>query len=198
MTIKEKQALTHERILAAATRVFSRNGFESSRLDQVALLAKIGKGTIYNYFKSKEDLFESVVHSIMQAIFQRIIERTGDIKDPLENLVRGITALFEYFEANPDACGVYLRSFHGQASSAKKRGIPTTIPHISLLEPKIQRGFAEGILKPCGATTEDIVLVFLGITGAFLYKWYSAPKTYDWRSKIPVIAEIIASGTANT
>jgi len=50
-----------EDILQAALTLFARQGFEATRLDDVADIAEISKGTIYLYFKNKEELFEGVV-----------------------------------------------------------------------------------------------------------------------------------------
>ena len=47
-------------IVEAAARVFACNGYSNAVVSDIALLANIGKGTIYEYFKSKEDLFFAV------------------------------------------------------------------------------------------------------------------------------------------
>lgn len=48
-------------ILQAAGRIFYYNGFEGTRIDDVAKEAGIGKGTVYEYFSSKQELFEEMV-----------------------------------------------------------------------------------------------------------------------------------------
>ena len=49
-----------EQIIEAAARVFSRSGYSNASVADIALQANIGKGTVYEYFKSKEDLFFAV------------------------------------------------------------------------------------------------------------------------------------------
>lgn len=56
-------------ILKAAAKVFARKGFFGTVVADIALEAKIGKGTIYGYFKSKEDLFF--------AVFERLVDESG-------------------------------------------------------------------------------------------------------------------------
>ena len=53
-------------IIAAATAVFARKGYSRCRIIEVAEAAGIGKGTIYEYFRSKEDLFFAVFEQLMQ------------------------------------------------------------------------------------------------------------------------------------
>ncbi|MBW2443534.1 MAG: TetR/AcrR family transcriptional regulator [Deltaproteobacteria bacterium] len=49
-----------EPIIEAAARVFSRSGYANAAVADIALQANVGKGTVYEYFKSKEDLFFAV------------------------------------------------------------------------------------------------------------------------------------------
>ena len=52
---------TRARLLAAAAQEFARAGFERANVDGISLAAGYAKGTIYNYFPSKEELFLAVV-----------------------------------------------------------------------------------------------------------------------------------------
>ena len=60
VTADARQA-TRARLLAAAAEEFSRAGLERASIDAISLAAGYGKGTIYNYFPSKEELFLAVV-----------------------------------------------------------------------------------------------------------------------------------------
>src|SRR5262245_20215588 len=64
-------------IMAVAARLFATRPFHEVRLDDVAALAKIGKGTVYVYFDSKEDLFLSLVRDG----FSRLVDGLGDELD---------------------------------------------------------------------------------------------------------------------
>jgi AcrR family transcriptional regulator len=70
-----------EEILAAAFKVFAAHGYEATRMDEVARQAGIAKGTIYLYFRDKEQLFRAVVRSLVQKRFDAIagsFEGTGE------------------------------------------------------------------------------------------------------------------------
>ena len=55
--------IKRQRILDAALKLFARKGFEATALEEVARGARLAKGTLYLYFKDKEDLYAQVVYS---------------------------------------------------------------------------------------------------------------------------------------
>ena len=62
MNRKEREReFRRKEILLAARQVFALRGFANATLDEIAEQAEYGKGTLYNYFESKEQLFESVI-----------------------------------------------------------------------------------------------------------------------------------------
>ena len=54
-----------EAILAAAERAFNQQGYARTTVEQVATEAGVAKGSIYNYFHSKEELFQQVFANVM-------------------------------------------------------------------------------------------------------------------------------------
>jgi AcrR family transcriptional regulator len=67
-------------ILDAALRMFAQHGFAGTKLDEVATAAGIGKGTIYLYYETKEDLFRAVVRQLFLsnfAVLQQLVAVEG-------------------------------------------------------------------------------------------------------------------------
>jgi len=78
-------------ILRAAGKVFYIKGFEGTKMDDVAKEAGIGKGTVYEYFESKKQLFEeTVVYSCEEQgrIIQDILEKGGSFKGKIRALAK--------------------------------------------------------------------------------------------------------------
>lgn len=59
VTSQHKQEV-RGRIIQSAIKCFSQNGFDRTRMDDISLLAELSKGTLYNYFDNKEDLFNAI------------------------------------------------------------------------------------------------------------------------------------------
>lgn len=73
-----------EQILAAAFQVFGAQGYEAARIDDVARKAGIAKGTIYLYFKGKDQLFRAVVRHLIQNPFPQ----AANLQGPSETILR--------------------------------------------------------------------------------------------------------------
>jgi AcrR family transcriptional regulator len=78
---RRKEARPDE-ILAAALASFAERGFAATRLEDVAARAGISKGTLYLYFKSKEDLFEAVVRATLLPNLARIEALAASFEGP--------------------------------------------------------------------------------------------------------------------
>lgn len=89
-------------ILKTAARMFSRRSFHEVKLDDVAAQARIGKGTVYIYFKSKEDLYDSLVLEGFDDLIDRLRELSRrDSPDTWATLEAMVAALVEWAHGNP-------------------------------------------------------------------------------------------------
>lgn len=116
-----------ERIIEAAVRVFAQKGFYTANVKDVARAAGVADGTIYLYFKNKDDLLISLFEHKMKNILLRFEEELKDIDDPLEQLKTFIHVYFELIENDTELSGVFqvelrqsskfLKDYHNQQFS---------------------------------------------------------------------------------
>lgn len=83
---ERKHALLRARIVSTAIGLFARHGFESVTVDHIAEVADIGKGTVYNYFQTKEDIVVAYMVEIERKVQARIPAFTAS-KRPLESIL---------------------------------------------------------------------------------------------------------------
>ena len=72
-----------ERIVRSAIECFSKNGFDRSRMDDIAQRADLSKGTVYLYFKSKEDLFYAICENNLKVIKEQLSKIFATTKENL-------------------------------------------------------------------------------------------------------------------
>lgn len=134
-----------EKILAAAAGLFATQPFHKVLLSDVAESAEVGKGTLYIYFKSKEDLYLSVFYSGFSRLVDCLRERMDeDTHDPVENLEVVIRETVSFAYKNPHLFEV-MRTVPGWKAIDRARWDTKRGELKALIESIIRRGIARGI-----------------------------------------------------
>ena len=76
----------HQRIINAALKVFAKKGFYNSRVSEIAKEAEVADGTIYLYFKNKDDILISVFETEMRKMINNMKRELSKCHDPLEKI----------------------------------------------------------------------------------------------------------------
>ncbi len=95
-------------ILEAAESVFASKGYYETRMDDIAHKAELAKGTIYYYFKSKEEVYLHLLESESDKVYQSIKTRIQDKTGFLEILKEVVDFSVEYFESNLTFLKIFL------------------------------------------------------------------------------------------
>jgi len=75
-------------IIKAALKIFDRHGFDAAKVSDIAAEAKIAKGTVYIYFKSKDELLEGVIHAVMGPSIKMISDAVAQPKGNAFDLIK--------------------------------------------------------------------------------------------------------------
>ena len=94
---REKEA-RREEILNAAEKIFFERGLTVATMDEIAEGAELSKGTLYLYYKSKEDLYLAVALRGMEIMYGLFQEATTTPESPIKHLFNLGEAYFSYFE----------------------------------------------------------------------------------------------------
>jgi AcrR family transcriptional regulator len=90
-----KRSAKAQEIVHAALETFDRHGFQTAALEQIALRAGIGKSTLYEYFKSKEELFVAAVEEASEQWLDLITRIATETDDAIERLRRVADAFID-------------------------------------------------------------------------------------------------------
>src|SRR5688572_6554498 len=99
----DKAGDKRERILSAAERIFARHGFFAAKVSDVAKEAGVADGTIYLYFKSKDDLLISLFERRMQEVNATLRTAVAKHKSPREQLRAFVQAYLQLVHDEPAA-----------------------------------------------------------------------------------------------
>ncbi len=135
------------KILAAAAELFAAQPFHKVLLSDVAVSAAVGKGTVYTYFKSKEDLYFSVLYSGFADLLVRLRERIGEAdKDPVKDLEAVVAEMVGFAYQNPHHFEL-MRTVSGCHVVGRDRWDEKRRELRRLIESVIREGIRQGLFQ---------------------------------------------------
>ena len=90
-----RQERNREALVTAGYQVMSEKGIDAATMQEIAELADVGAGTVYSYFKSKEELAISVIERVMHDLAVRIAEVGDSFADPAQVYAYGVRTVFD-------------------------------------------------------------------------------------------------------
>ncbi len=94
--IEKKKNIKRKKIIESASVLFSRKSYHEVMIEDVAKLSSIAKGTVYNYFPSKEDLYFSIMQMRMEKLTSSLKEKIKDESSSIESLHSFIVHLYMF------------------------------------------------------------------------------------------------------
>ena len=92
LTRKEKEQKLHKNlIIRASAQIFAEKGYEKTTLDEIAQIAEFSKGSLYNYFENKEDLFLTT----LEVGINKLIEEMKKVEEDKIKVVDKIKSVLE-------------------------------------------------------------------------------------------------------
>ena len=155
-TRRRRKAERPHEILEAAFLEFSRNGYATTTLDQVAERAGVTKGTIYVYFESKEHLFISMVRELMKATLEPVCEMFERHEGSTADLLRAQFSFIYQHIVEDKRRREVVRMLIAEASRfpalADRYHEEIHRPCLALLTQAVQRGIDRGEIRRSAAT----------------------------------------------
>jgi len=133
-----------ERILAAAERVFARRGFFAARVSEIAKDAGVADGTIYLYFKSKDDLLISLFETRMKQVNEALTTAIAGTLEPIQQLRAFIRTYLRLVSDEPAAAEVLTIELRQSSKFMKEYENPQFADFLRMLGGIIASGQQRG------------------------------------------------------
>ncbi len=158
-TRAEKSARTLDALVRAAETVIGQKGYDGASVAMIAIEAKVAAGTFYNYFESRQDLFDKLLPAIGREMLEYIQVRSRDGKTELEREEKRLRAFFSFLEVRP---GFYRILYEAEvfAPEAFRAHIDTVAKGYTRL---LSRARSEGQL--INYTDEELEIVGMMLVG---------------------------------
>jgi TetR/AcrR family fatty acid metabolism transcriptional regulator len=188
-----KKIIRREAILRAATEVFSDKGFKTASISEIAKKAGVADGTIYQYFKNKEDLFFSIP-----------IEKTNEFRSQLELHLEGISGAFNrirkfvwyflyFFKTNPEYGRILMLEMRVSKSFVKTGTYGFLKQSVSKVMDIIIEGQNDGVIRE---DTDIYILrhLILGTLEHMVTRWLLKGEKYDLLEHHQEVSRMLIDG----
>ena len=180
-------------ILEAAVKVFARQGFYQSTVAQIAKEAGVADGTIYLYFKNKDDILVHFFSYRTKQVFDRFraeVKKADNSLDKLRNLVR--RHLIE-FQRDRDMAIVYQVETHQNSRLAESQIREMSVMYQDLVSEIVELGQQEGGVR------KDLYVglvkrFILGAVDEVINTWLHSEKEYDLVSMADPLVDLFVRG----
>jgi AcrR family transcriptional regulator len=188
-----------QHILDAAYVVFSRKGYHRATVDEIIALADTGKGTVYNYFINKEQLFYTLIKE-RSAPFEATLGQIVQSTEPSFSKVKTMIKVFlEFYLTNADLWRVMMhevRGIGGEGSSnltqEQRDKYREWFAHtIGMLEKVLDEGIQQGVMRNC-----DVNKAAYGLFSVIMMMVFQKLVDDDINTTASTIADIFLYGVA--
>ena len=184
-----------QQIIEAAVRVFARKGYFNSRVSDIAREAGIAAGTIYLYFKTKEDILITLFRDKMAAFVSALWTAIADEPDAVAKVRHLVRLHFRMLEENPELAEVVqVELRHGQKFF---RGPATQeiAAYFALIGEVLEAGVAEGRFRsdlPVKVATK----MLFGAMDQMATSWVLGKRGYHLVDTADAVADLFLQGVA--
>jgi AcrR family transcriptional regulator len=156
---------TRQTLLNAAAEEFARQGYEQANINAISTKAGFAKGTVYNYFASKQALLMALIDSIAQEHLEYLRSAILTVDDPISRLERFFQSGSEYVAQHLHRARVMFNTVNGSNQEQKAYCFRAYQPMFQLVAEQILLpGMQLGVFRPADLqpTATLLMTVYLG------------------------------------
>ncbi len=189
----EKQ-LRREKIIEAAVKVFARKGFYNANVKDVAQQAGVADGTIYLYFKNKDDLLISLFEDKMENILERFKRALKKITDPLDQLKTFIKVYFDLIEEDKELSEVFQVELRQSSKFLKDYHNQKFADYLNILSSILDKGKKDRFFRS-NLNTKITTLIIFGAIDEVARQWIlGADSKYSLKEAAEQTCDSLISG----
>ncbi len=185
-----------EAILRAGVKVFARNGYFNSKVADIARKAGIADGTVYLYFKSKDDILHSIFDRAMEGFIAEGRKELLSIADPVAKLRRIAELHLERLGADRDLAIVFQVELRGSIKFMREFSAAGFAEYLNIIRETIAAGQAAGAVR---RNVKPIVAakILYGALDEMVTNWILSSRSYALAPMADEVLGIFFDGVAS-
>lgn len=182
-----------EAILRAAITVFAHNGYFNSKVADIAREAGVADGTVYLYFKSKEEILHSIFDRSVDEALAAAREQIKLITDPREKLRRIALLHLERLGADRDLAVVFQVELRGSTKFMEEFSAAGFAEYLTLIRNTFEEGQQAGVFRS-DLNANVVAKIVFGALDEMATNWILSKRRYKLAPMADPVLDILLNG----
>jgi TetR/AcrR family fatty acid metabolism transcriptional regulator len=182
-----------EAILKAATRVFAQRGFFNAQVADVAKAAGVAAGTVYLYFRSKDDLLVSLFERTMKDAIAAGREALAGATDPRERLIRIARLHLERLGRDRDLAVVFQVELRQSTKFMERFSSSYLREYLGIIREAVEAGQTAGLFRADVSATTAAKILF-GALDEMATNWMLSRRRYSLEADADAVIDLFLHG----
>lgn len=185
-----------EAILRSAIRIFARKGYFNSKVSDIAGEAKIADGTVYLYFKSKEEILHSIFNRMMETFISEGKRELETLERADEKLRRIAEMHLEKLGADRDLAIVFQVQLRGSIKFMREFSAAGFAKYLDIIRKSIAEGQEQGLFRK---DLNPVVCskILFGALDEMVTNWILSKKKFDLAPAAGEVLDVFFSGVSS-
>lgn len=184
-------------IIQAAIEVFSKSNFQNSSISEIAHKANVAEGSIYQYFRNKEDLFFSIPVEKTREFCQELGLHLQGITGAFNKITKFIWYYLYFFKMNPEYGRILMLEMRVSKNFVRTEYYDSIRELTGKILEVIKEGQAEGVVRK-DADLFIIRQLVLGILEHIVTRWLLKGEKYDLMEHYNQVSELVFNGISSS
>jgi TetR/AcrR family fatty acid metabolism transcriptional regulator len=182
-------------IIRAAIRVFAHNGYFNSKVADIAREAGVADGTVYLYFKSKEEILHSIFDRSVDEAVADARKQLDAISDPREKLRQIARLHLERLGADRDLAVVVQVELRGSTKFMEEFSAAGFAEYLALIRSAFEEGQRAGVFR-ADLNAKIVAKILFGALDEMATNWILSPRRYKLAPMADQVLDIFLNGVS--
>jgi TetR/AcrR family fatty acid metabolism transcriptional regulator len=182
-----------EAILRAAAKIFAQSGYFNAKVSDVARTAGVADGTVYLYFKNKDDLLTSIFSWAMGEFLNRARIELAEIADSREKLLRFANLHFSLLEQERDIAIVFQIELRQSTKFMEQFSTTYLAEYLQMLREIIEDGQKSGLFRK-GINSKLLAKLLFGMLDEMATNWVLSHGNHSLTAMADPVLDVFFNG----
>jgi TetR/AcrR family transcriptional regulator, fatty acid metabolism regulator protein len=182
----------HQRILDAATRVFSTKGYHGTLVDEIAAEAETSKGGVYFHFPNKQAIFMALLDRLANILRERVEAAVTQREDPLERAEAALKVVLETFGSHRRLARLFLVDALGAGPELNQRMLEIRAEFANLIRVHLDAAVEQRVIQPLD--TRTAATAWFGAVNEVVTHWALTERPGRLEDTYPTVLALLLHG----